>query len=110
MGGSYFHSLADIDFDSDFERFDTAQGYGAITLSKGLPDLIDTLRLDVSGFGEIADLGAGRLLRELGVRTRLGMRPTVETILYIRILIIHGWANPPAYLQTMIMNMAWVVN
>lgn len=81
-GASYFRSFSDIDFDTDFERFDTSHGYGAITLSKGLPDLIDTLRLDVSGFGEIGELGAGRQLRELGVRTRLGMRPTVETILY----------------------------
>ena len=81
-GGSYFYSLADLDFDTDFERFDTANGYGAITLSKGLPDLVDTLRLDISAYGEIAELGAGRQLQELGVRTRLGMRPTVETILY----------------------------
>ena len=57
-GASYVRGFADLDFDSDYDSFDVGSGYAAITLSKGLPDLIDTLRVDLSGYGEIADLGA----------------------------------------------------
>ncbi len=81
-GASYVRGFADLDFDSDYDSFDVGSGYAAITLSKGLPDLIDTLRVDLSGYGEIADLGADRISQELGVRTRASIRPTVETQLY----------------------------
>ncbi len=82
-GASYVRGYADLDFDSNYESFDVGGGYGAITLSKGLPDLIDTLRVDLSAYGEISDLGADRIVQELGVRTRSNIRPSVETQLYV---------------------------
>ncbi len=92
--GGYFDQIpGDFDF-SNFDtdsRFDSYGGYGAITLSKGLPDIIDTLRLDTSLHGEIGRVGRGfdldgneaDLVRtEIGVRNRLSVRPTVETVVY----------------------------
>lgn len=81
-GGSYVASLADVDFDADYETFSAGAGYAAITYSKGLPDIIDTLRVDVSAYGEIGEQGNDRIKRELGVRSRISVRPSVETALY----------------------------
>ena len=88
-GLGFDQPFADTDFDGDRDRFDAVSGYGAITLSKGLPDLIDTLRLDVSGYGEYRDLGGGREKREFGVRTRTSVRPSVETLVYAD--LNYGW-------------------
>lgn len=81
-GAAYDRVFGDFDFDTNFEYVDLASGYGAVSLSKGLPDIIDTLRLDVSGYGEIAEEGNDRIRRELGVQSRISVRPTVETLLY----------------------------
>jgi len=81
-GAAYDRSFGDYDFDSSFESIDVGSGYGAISYSKGLPDVIDTLRVDLSGYGEIEEEGNGRVRRELGVRSRVSVRPTVETIIY----------------------------
>ena len=94
-GGGFFDQRAgDYDFsDGDYNpRFNSYGGYGAVTLSKGLPDIIDTLRFDTSAYGEIARVGRNFDLdfidevdlvkTELGIRNRISVRPSVESILY----------------------------
>jgi hypothetical protein len=81
IGGNaqYERSLADTDFDGDFDDFHAYGVHGEVTYSKGLPDIIDTLRLDVSGYGLIREFGGGRQSRELGAEAELSVQPTVES-------------------------------
>jgi len=88
-GISVDRPLLDTDFNGTGDGFTALAGHGAVTLSKGLPDVIDTLRADLTLFGDYEDLGGGRDRRELGVRTRIGFRPSVETQLYLD--ASYGW-------------------
>lgn len=88
-GISVDRPFLDTDFNGTGDGFTALAGHGALTLSKGLPDAIDTLRADLTLFGDYEDLGGGRDKRELGVRTRIGFRPSVETQIYLD--ASYGW-------------------
>lgn len=90
-GVSVDQGFFDTDFDGRYDGFTALGGYGAVTLSKGLPDIIDTLRADIGVFGEYRDLGGPRDLRKLGLRGRLGFRPAVETAVYVE--GAYGWLD-----------------
>ena len=88
-GISVDRPFLDTDFDGTGDGFTALAGHGALTFSKGLPDVIDTLRADLTLFGDYEDLGGGRDQRELGVRTRIGFKPSVETHVYLD--ASYGW-------------------
>ncbi|GAB4355586.1 MAG: hypothetical protein Kow0026_14850 [Oricola sp.] len=81
LGGTaqYDVSVADTDFGGELEDFRHYKVRGEATFSKGLPDIIDTLRLDLSGYGLAENYGEGRTLQELGAEAALSFQPTVES-------------------------------
>ncbi|MFZ2101896.1 MAG: tetratricopeptide repeat protein [Oricola sp.] len=91
VGGSirYARDFVDLNFNGILEPIDVTGGRFDITYSKGLPDIIDTLRLDVSGYGLIQGYGGGRQLEDYGVETALTVQPTVES--RIRTFASYGW-------------------
>ncbi|WP_158284722.1 tetratricopeptide repeat protein [Oricola cellulosilytica] len=91
FGGTvqYERALNDTDFDGDLDIFDAFAGKAQVTYSKGLPDIADTLRLDVSGYGLVQDHGGGRELQEFGTEAEISFRPTVES--RIHAFAGYGW-------------------
>lgn len=81
--------LGDPEFLANLEAFDHYMFKGQATYSKGLPDIIDTLRFELSGYGLAETYGGGRELREIGTETALIVQPTVES--QIRLYAGYGW-------------------
>jgi tetratricopeptide (TPR) repeat protein len=91
FGGALFYgrSLGDPDFLGSLSAIDAHTGHFDVTYSKGLPDIIDTLRLDVTGYGRFQTYGGGRDLQEYGAETVVSVQPTVES--QIKAHLGYGW-------------------
>ena len=91
FGGTaqYDVSIADTDLAGELEDYGHYKLHAAATYSKGLPDIIDTLRVEVSGYGLAENYGGGQQLRELGAETALSFQPTVESRLTAH--VGYGW-------------------
>jgi hypothetical protein len=91
VGGEirYAQGLTDLNFDGSLDTVDIQSGRFDVTFSKGLPDIIDTLRFDVSGYGLVQEYGGGRQLQEYGTEAALVLQPTVES--QIRTFASYGW-------------------
>ncbi|WP_421857707.1 tetratricopeptide repeat protein [Oricola sp.] len=91
FGGTatYDQALSDLDFDGDLETFDATALRGHVTYSKGVPELSDTARIEITGYGFLRELGAGRQHRELGTEAEFSVQPTVES--RVRYFVGYGW-------------------
>ncbi|QKV17163.1 tetratricopeptide repeat protein [Oricola thermophila] len=85
----YNRVLGDTDYDGVLDEFDQYALRAEATYSKGLPDIIDTLRLDLSVYGQAKNYGDERDLREYGTEARLSFQPTVESRLGVH--AGYGW-------------------
>jgi len=85
----YAKSIGDVDFDNVYDTYDRYKGRGYITYSKGLPDIIDTLRVDMTGYAEIDRQGESRQINEYGGELQISVQPTVES--QIRTFVGYGW-------------------
>ena len=85
----YVKSLGDQDFDNSFDRYNRYKGRGYITYSKGLPDIVDTLRADLTAYADVDRQGDARQINEYGGGLQLSVQPTVES--QIRTFVGYGW-------------------
>lgn len=91
IGGTikYSRGLADINFDDDITSFDMYRGRAYATYSKGLPDLIDTLRIDTTAYASFQAYGSERTIRDYGAMTEIYVQPSVES--QVRVFAGYGW-------------------
>lgn len=91
LGGvfRYVRGIGDTDFDNVYDEFDKYKGSAYVTYSKGLPDLIDTLRVDLTGYADFDRLDNVRQVETYGVKTQVSIRPTVESQLWA--FVDYGW-------------------
>jgi len=91
LGGSakYDVSISDTDENGVLDDFRHYMLRGEATYSKGLPDIIDTLRFDLSGYGLAENHGGGREMQEIGAEAALSVQPTVESRLTAH--VGYGW-------------------
>lgn len=85
----YIRNVGDLDFDTNYENFDHYKGKAYVTYSKGLPDLIDTLRVDLTGYAQFDRQDSARQIDTYGVKTQVSVRPSVESQLWA--FIDYGW-------------------
>ncbi len=85
----YTKNIGDLDFDNNYDQYDQYKGRAYITYSKGLPDLIDTLRVDVTGYAQSDRQDSFRQINEYGTELALTVQPTVES--QLRAFVNYGW-------------------
>ncbi len=85
----YIRNIGDLDFDSIYDTYDQYKGRAYITYSKGLPDLIDTLRVDLTGYADFDRQASVRQVNTYGVKAQASIRPTVESQLWA--FVDYGW-------------------
>lgn len=85
----YAKSIGDVDFDNSYDEYDRYKGRAYITYSKGLPDLIDTLRTDVTAYAQYDRQDGTRQIDEYGTEMQISVQPTVES--QLRAFAGYGW-------------------
>ena len=85
----YIRNVGDADFDNTYDQFDQFKGRAYATYSKGLPDIIDTLRVDITTYAEFDRQDSFRQINTYGVKAQASVRPTVESQLWA--FVNYGW-------------------
>lgn len=85
----YSKSIGDLDFNNEFKEFDDYKGRAYVTYSKGLPDLIDTLRTDLTAYADFDKQDDARRIEEYGTKLQVSVQPTVES--QVQAFIGYGW-------------------
>ena len=78
----YVRNVGDPDFDNVYDNYDRYKGSAYITYSKGLPDVIDTLRVDLTGYVDFDRQSSYRQIDTYGAKAQVSVRPTVESQLW----------------------------
>lgn len=85
----YTRDVGDLDFDNQYANYDDTIGRAYVTYSKGLPDLVDTLRFDVTGYVQSQNMGDTRRVDDFGTELQLSWQPSVES--QVRVFGGYGW-------------------
>lgn len=85
----YLRSLGDTNFDNTYTVADQYKGQAYITYSKGLPDIIDTLRVDVTAHAQFDHLSSARKINDYGAQLQVSVQPSVES--QLRAFVGYSW-------------------
>jgi tetratricopeptide (TPR) repeat protein len=85
----YIRNVGDPDFDNNYDQFDQFKGRAYTTYSKGLPDIVDTLRVDLTAYAEFDRQNSIRQINTYGAKAQISVRPSVESQLWA--FVDYGW-------------------